>query len=104
LGYLHGQPFCIKQITQNGITLSIDAWIGVTSAEVGILIACAAGVKWLVKKYLSELRPNGGSSIHDKINKEVIPMLKELRADQVIIGEKVAKLEGRFEQHVEEGD
>ena len=77
--------------------MSIDAWIGVTSAEIGILIACAAGVKWLVKKYLSELRPNGGSSIHDKIN-------KELRVDQVVIGEKVAKLEGRFEQHVDEAE
>jgi hypothetical protein len=84
--------------------MSIDAWIGVTSAEIGILIACAAGVKLLVKKYLSELKPNGGSSIHDKINKEVIPMLKELRVDQVVIGEKIAKLEGRFEQHVEEGE
>ena len=84
--------------------MSIDAWIGVTSAEIGILIACAAGVKWLVKQYLSELRPNGGSSIHDKINKEVIPMLKELRVDQVVIGEKIAKLEGRFEQHVDEAE
>ena len=84
--------------------MSIDAWIGVTAAEIGIFAACAAGVKWLVKKYLSELRPNGGASIHDKINKEVIPMLKELRVDQIAIGEKVAKLEGRFEQHVEEGE
>jgi hypothetical protein len=31
-------------------------------------------------------------------------MLKELRTEQIAIGEKVAKLEGRFEQHVEEGD
>ena len=84
--------------------MSIDAWIGVTSAEIGILIASAAGVKWLVKKYLSELRPNGGSSIHDKINKQIIPILNELRDNQRIIGEKVAKLEGRFEQHVDENE
>ena len=84
--------------------MSLEAWIGITSAEIGILVSAAAGVKWLVKKYLSELRPNGGSSIHDKINKEVIPMLKELRKEQVNIGEKVAKLEGRFEQHVDEGE
>jgi hypothetical protein len=84
--------------------MSIDAWIGVTSAEIGILIAIAGGIKWLVKKYLSELRPNGGASIHDRINKDIIPMLKELRTDQLKIGEKVSKLEGRFEQHVEEGE
>ena len=82
--------------------MSIDAWIAVTSAEIGILVAAAAGVKWLVKRYLSELRPNGGGSIHDKINKEIVAMLKELRGAQIQIMEKVAKLEGRFEQHIEE--
>jgi len=83
--------------------MGIDMWIGVTSAEIGILLAAAGGIKWLVNKYLSELRPNGGESIHDRINKDIIPMLKELRTDQLKIGEKVSKLEGRFEQHVEEG-
>jgi hypothetical protein len=29
-------------------------------------------------------------------------MLKELRGDQIVIGEKVAKLEGRFEQHLDD--
>lgn len=82
--------------------MSIDAWIGVTSAEIGLLVAAVAGIKWLVNKYLSELKPNGGSSIHDKINKEVIPMLKELREDQLNIKSQVDKLEGRFEQHVRE--
>ena len=82
--------------------MSIDAWIGVTSAEIGLLVAAVAGIKWLVNRYLSELKPNGGSSIHDKINKEVIPMLKELREDQLNIKSQVDKLEGRFEQHVRE--
>lgn len=82
--------------------MSIDAWIGVTSAEIGVLVAAVAGIKWLVNRYLSELKPNGGSSIHDKINKEVIPMLKELREDQLNIKSQVDKLEGRFEQHVRE--
>lgn len=84
--------------------MSLEAVIALTSAQIGIVVSVIAGIKWLVKRYLSELRPNGGSSIHDKINKEVIPMLKELRSEQVNIGEKVAKLEGRFEQHVEEGE
>lgn len=84
--------------------MSLESWIAVTTGELALLGAAAAGVKYLVKKYLSELRPNGGSSLHDKINKEVIPMLKELRKEQVNIGEKVAKLEGRFEQHVDEGE
>lgn len=84
--------------------MSIDTWVAITSGEIAILSAAVVGVKWLVKKYLSELRPNGGSSIHDKINKEIVPLLKELRKEQIEIGEKVAKLEGRFEQHVDEAE
>lgn len=79
-------------------------WVGVTAGELAILASAAAGIKILVKKYLSELRPNGGSSIHDKINKEIVPILMELRENQKEIGEKVAKLEGRFEQHVDEAE
>jgi len=86
------------------IHMNIETWIGVTASEIAVLGAAAAGIKWLVKRYLSELRPNGGSSIHDKINKEIIPILRELRANQIEISEKVAKLEGRFEQHVDEAE
>jgi hypothetical protein len=56
---------------------------------------------WM-KNFLSELKPNGGSSLHDKVSLEIIPMLKDLRKDQVHIKEKVAKLEGRFEQHLDD--
>lgn len=70
-----------------------------TAAFIGVIGSWI--LKTWMKGFLSELRPNGGSSIHDKINLEIIPMLKELREDQVIIGERVAKLEGRFEQHVD---
>lgn len=82
--------------------MSIEAWVAITVGEIAILSSAVGGVKWLVKRYLSELRPNGGSSIHDKINKEILPMLRDLREDQMQIKENVAKLEGRFEQHVDE--
>ena len=55
-----------------------------------------------LKVIKSEVTPNHGSSIHDKINLEIIPMLKELRSNQADIALKVSKLEGRFEQHVDE--
>lgn len=47
---------------------------------------------------MQELKPNHGSSLNDKINLEIIPILKELRANQKEIAEKVAYLEGRFDQ------
>lgn len=86
------------------VIMSIESWIAITTGELALLGAAAAGIKYLVKKYLSELRPNGGSSIHDKINKEIVPLLKELREDQINIKEELAKLEGRFEQHVDENE
>ena len=52
----------------------------------------------------AEVTPNHGSSIHDKINLQIIPMLENLTTRQAEISDKVAKLEGRFEQHVDEGE
>lgn len=82
--------------------MSIESWTAVLVGQITVVTSAAAGIKWLVKKYLSELRPNGGSSIHDKINKEVVPILKELREEQINLGQRVAKLEGKFEQHVDD--
>jgi hypothetical protein len=72
----------------------------------GIAIIAAIGVifRWIIKHYLSELKPNHGSSLHDKVNLEVLPILHELRDNQQKIALKVAKLEGRFEQHVDDAE
>ena len=89
--------------------MSVESWIAITTGELALLGAAAAGVKYLVKKYLSELRPNGGSSIHDKINKEILPLLKDaqeerrqMRKELRETREDVAELRGRFTQHVDE--
>lgn len=34
-----------------------------------IAISFVGLIRWLVKHYLSELRPNGGSSIKDQVNR-----------------------------------
>jgi hypothetical protein len=73
-----------------------------TAAFIGIIGSWIMRA-WM-KNFLSELKPNGGSSLHDKVNLEIIPMLKDLRKDQMHIKEKVAKLEGRFEQHLDDND
>jgi MFS-type transporter involved in bile tolerance (Atg22 family) len=47
--------------------MTANEWAAIAVA-VGTLIGfLIAGVKFLVKSYLSELKPNGGSSIYDKI-------------------------------------
>jgi hypothetical protein len=43
-------------------------WAGLAVAVTTIVTAFAASVRWLVKHYLYELRPNGGDSVKDKVN------------------------------------
>jgi len=44
-------------------------WLGMIFTVLSILALIAGGVKWLVKSYLHELRPNSGSSLKDQVNR-----------------------------------
>jgi H+/Cl- antiporter ClcA len=41
----------------------------VAVAVMTIVGGFAAGVRWMVKHYLNELKPNGGSSVKDSISR-----------------------------------
>ena len=43
-------------------------WASFFVAVFSIIGSVALGVKWLVKHYLNELKPNGGSSLKDKVS------------------------------------
>lgn len=43
-------------------------WAGIAVAIVTLVTSFAGLVRWLVKHYLIELKPNGGSSLKDKVN------------------------------------
>ena len=43
-------------------------WAALAVAVTTLITAFAGLVRWLVKHYLTELKPNGGSSIKDKVN------------------------------------
>ena len=55
-------------------------WASLAVAAISILGSVAMGVKWLVKHYLAELKPNGGSSMRDKVNslEEKVDFLTDL--------------------------
>ena len=42
-------------------------WAQLAVAMISIVTAVAVGVRWLVKHYLNELKPNGGSSMKDSV-------------------------------------
>jgi hypothetical protein len=48
--------------------MSLADWAGLAVSVTTLAGALAVGVKHLTKHYLSELKPNGGSSIKDKVN------------------------------------
>lgn len=48
--------------------MSLTDWAGLAVSITTLAGALAMGVKHLTKHYLSELKPNGGSSIKDKVN------------------------------------
>jgi hypothetical protein len=58
-------------------------WAGIAVAVTTIVAAFAAAVRWLVKHYLYELRPNGGGSLKDKVDKleEKVELLTDLVKD-----------------------
>jgi hypothetical protein len=44
-------------------------WAGLIVSVIAIVSAFAGSVRWLVKHYLYELRPNGGGSVKDQVNR-----------------------------------
>ena len=62
-------------------------WASLIVAIIAIITAFAGAVRWLVKHFLYELRPNGGGSLKDQVNRlerrvdEIIDMLIENRHD-----------------------
>ena len=42
-------------------------WAGIIVSVIAIVSAFAGSVRWLVKHYLYELKPNSGSSLKDSV-------------------------------------
>jgi len=60
--------------------MSPNEWAGLAVAGTTLVGAVAVGIRHLVKHYLYELRPNGGSSLKDTVNalEEKVELLTEL--------------------------
>jgi hypothetical protein len=55
-------------------------WAGLAVAIITLVTAFAGLIRWLVKHYLAELKPNGGSSLKDKVNnlEEKVDLLTDI--------------------------
>lgn len=79
--------------------MSVLDWVGIISGIIAILSSLFIGLKkfnqYIIKEYLSELKPNGGNSLADKIRLEILPILGEIRSE-------VGEMRGRLDQHLKE--
>jgi hypothetical protein len=49
--------------------MSASEWAGLIVSVVTIVASFIGATRWLVKHYLSELRPNSGSSLRDSVDR-----------------------------------
>jgi hypothetical protein len=49
--------------------MSTNEWAGLAVATATIVASFAGSVRWLVKHYLTELKPNSGSSMRDSLDR-----------------------------------
>jgi hypothetical protein len=60
--------------------MTIADWAMLVATILGIASTLLMALRWLVKSFLYELKPNGGSSMKDKVNvlEEKVDLLTEL--------------------------
>jgi hypothetical protein len=46
-----------------------ENWAALAVSIMTIVVGFSAAIRWLVKHYLSELRPNSGSSLRDSVDR-----------------------------------
>jgi hypothetical protein len=49
--------------------MNASTWAGLIVSIIAIVTAFAGSVRWLVKHYLYELKPNSGSSLKDSVTR-----------------------------------
>jgi hypothetical protein len=77
--------------------MTIADWATTISGALAILGALG----WVIKKYLSELKPNSGSSLRDATDR-MERMLSMMQGDVLDIKVDLARLGGKVDNHIEE--
>jgi hypothetical protein len=49
--------------------MSANEWVGLSVGVCAVLTSLLVGLRFVIKSYLQELKPNGGSSIKDQLNR-----------------------------------
>ncbi len=49
--------------------MTVEDWARLILTALSILAIVGGGIRWLVKHYLNELKPNSGSSLKDSVDR-----------------------------------
>lgn len=77
--------------------MTIPDWATTVSGA----LAALGAIGWIIKKYLSELKPNHGSSLRD-VTDRLERLMEIMHKDIQDLKVDVARLEGKVENHIEE--
>jgi cell shape-determining protein MreC len=72
----------VKYSPYNNLVMTIQDWASLIVAILTIVSSIAFAIKWLVRHYLSELKPNSGSSLKDQVSR-LENALDEQRLDSI---------------------
>lgn len=68
--------------------MTLQDWASLIVAILTIVSSIAFAIKWLVKHYLAELKPNSGSSLKDQVS----------RLEQALEDQRIDSIESRNRQ------
>ena len=99
-----------SQLSPVDIATIISCYVGITVIAGGVAWKLfKSAVKTVVESNradmaapILELTHNGGSSLIDVVKLQILPTVLELRENQKNISYRLARLEGRFDQHLED--
>jgi hypothetical protein len=49
--------------------MTANEWVGIAVGVTAVSTSLLLGLRWVIKSYLQELKPNSGSSIKDQITR-----------------------------------
>ena len=93
----------------SSVANSAGGWATLGSFVIELIAIIWASIKFFNKVHRkldsigADLVPNHGSSLRDAIDR-IEETVKDVQADVHLVDKKLAKLEGKFEQHVEEAE
>jgi ribosome recycling factor len=86
------------------LIMSVESWTALIVSICTIVSFAVVSIKWLVKNYFAEmkaeLKPNGGSSLKDQINR-LEEKSKEAEEDRKNLHNKIDKMFDLLLRHIE---